>query len=480
MASASSNRYQSRLFSFIHKQSRFLTNRLNRVLKTVTSWIAPIVFYPSLPQKIKQNVRSLPKSDSAPPTVDTPIEKVLLLIEALPPEEPVTANPVRNFLGFLSNKFFPKVSSKLSTNTNSYQILQSRDNNSSSSLVQRPQFRGIASLISNRLLVLVTPHNEVLDVLTSQQQQVLQERIIGEVANYWRWQRLLQSQHDKLPGQIWLLAPTKVFGSIVNWGRKDKQKLKISFFSDKALASLDRTIAKFETNNLASVASITKAFQIQGLIWAAIDYFFGDCAPRSAGGDRTGKLIQPTQTTTDNELADPWLTMSDLFGSEVVTEESLILENPTNSTVSYLPEDKNLTQSQKINKYSLHNLLNRWRLLTQKVGRKSSASLLVKSTQAATNLTKIKKQASAQLNQNSNSYTKRQATIATNSPALNLSSSVAAKSSERPEQSDWIETNATTMGYVKHPLEQLLEWLDLAILWVENIFVKFWRWLQKY
>lgn len=470
MASASSNRYQSRLFSFIHKQSCFLTNRLNRVLKSVTRWIAPIVLYPSLPQEIKQNVRPLPKSNSAPPKVDTPIEKVLLLIE-VPPEESVTANPIKNFLGFLSNKFFPKVSSKLSTNTNSRQLLQSADNNSSNSLVQRPQVQGIASLISNRLLVLVTPHNEVLDVLTSQQQQVLQERIIGEVANYWRWQRLLQSKQDKLPArQTWLLAPTKVFDSIVTWGRKDRQQLKISFFPTNAIASLDRTIAKFETDNLAPVASKSKAFQIQGLIWAAIDYFFGD---------RTGKLIQPTQTTIDNELADPWLTMSDLFGSEVV-EQSLILEHPTNSTGSYLPEDKNLTQSQEINKYSLQNLLNRWRHLTQKVGSKNLTSLSVKSPQAATNLTKINQQkTSAQLNQNSNSYTKRQATIATNSPGSNLSSSVATKPPKRPEQSDWIETNATTMGYVKHPLEQLLEWLDLAILWVENIFVKFWHWLQQ-
>jgi len=35
------------------------------------------------------------------------------------------------------------------------------------------------------------------------------------------------------------------------------------------------------------------------------------------------------------------------------------------------------------------------------------------------------------------------------------------------------------MGYVKHPLEQLLEWLDLAILWVENVLVKFWHWWQQ-
>lgn len=36
---------------------------------------------------------------------------------------------------------------------------------------------------------------------------------------------------------------------------------------------------------------------------------------------------------------------------------------------------------------------------------------------------------------------------------------------------DWIETSARTIGYVKHPLEFILEWLDRAILWLERILV---------
>ena len=59
--------------------------------------------------------------------------------------------------------------------------------------------------------------------------------------------------------------------------------------------------------------------QIQGLIWAAINYFFKR--------DRAHKLPQLAIT---NDLADPWLTMSNLFGQEeVTTEQSLILESPT-------------------------------------------------------------------------------------------------------------------------------------------------------
>jgi hypothetical protein len=44
---------------------------------------------------------------------------------------------------------------------------------------------------------------------------------------------------------------------------------------------------------------------------------------------------------------------------------------------------------------------------------------------------------------------------------------------------DWIETKATPIGYVKHPLVRVLEWLDRAMLWLEDILVKFWRWLRQ-
>ncbi len=484
MASASSHRYQSRLFSFIHQQSRLLTNRLNRAFKSlqaVTSWIAPIVFYPSLPQEtVKQNVHQLPNS---PPTVDTPIQKVLLLVEAMPSPEPETKAPSRNLLGFLWNKFFPKANTKLVTTADSPRSLKVEDNNTPNCLIPtRPQVRGIASQISNRLLVLVSPQNEILDILNSQQQQVLQARIISEVTN-WRLQRLLSSKQDRLADrQSWLLAPINLFSSIVSWTQRDKQQGKLRVFSDgaiasgagqSAIASIDLTIAKFETNSLAPMASITKSFQIQGIIWAAIEYFFGDCTPRSAGRERTAKLPQPTI----NNLEDPWLEMSDLFGSEEVTKQSLILENHLTSKVAYLPEDKKLTQSsQELNKHSLRSLLNRWRQLTQK----NSAFLAVKTPQTVKSLSKNQQQKlSSQISQNYYISQELNVAVTTNSPSLK-SNSVAAKSSESLEHTpEWIETNATTMGYVKHPLEQLLEWLDLAMLWLENILIKFWHWLQQ-
>jgi hypothetical protein len=44
--------------------------------------------------------------------------------------------------------------------------------------------------------------------------------------------------------------------------------------------------------------------------------------------------------------------------------------------------------------------------------------------------------------------------------------------------STWIETEAKLVGYVKHPLEQLLEWLDRGMCWVEESIAQAWRWIR--
>jgi hypothetical protein len=44
---------------------------------------------------------------------------------------------------------------------------------------------------------------------------------------------------------------------------------------------------------------------------------------------------------------------------------------------------------------------------------------------------------------------------------------------------DWIETKVTPTGYVKHPLEQVLGWLDHTILWLEEQALKLWQWLRQ-
>ncbi|MGF1499104.1 MAG: hypothetical protein ACFB8W_20095 [Elainellaceae cyanobacterium] len=43
----------------------------------------------------------------------------------------------------------------------------------------------------------------------------------------------------------------------------------------------------------------------------------------------------------------------------------------------------------------------------------------------------------------------------------------------------WIETKATLVRYEKHPLEQLLEWIDLGMLWVEQKITTLFEWMRS-
>ena len=65
-------------------------------------------------------------------------------------------------------------------------------------------------------------------------------------------------------------------------------------------------------------------------------------------------------------------------------------------------------------------------------------------------------------------------------PFVNQPAALTTKSDPHPQQkSEWIETEATPAGYVKHPLEKLLELLDGTMFWLEDLLVKIWRWIKQ-
>ena len=45
---------------------------------------------------------------------------------------------------------------------------------------------------------------------------------------------------------------------------------------------------------------------------------------------------------------------------------------------------------------------------------------------------------------------------------------------------DWIEAPATPAGYVKHPLETLLEWFDRLLVWLEERVIAVFHWLSRF
>lgn len=483
MSSATSNRYQSRLFNFVYKRSRRLSEQLNRAVQSVTSWIMPVVTYPAqvLHARVNKSLPQLPELDKSdlPPNADTPVKNVLSLVQGQADEElahPSQPPTPTNFLAWLGGKFFPK--------TQTISIGSSA----------QPVVRGIASYISNRALVLVTPQNEILEILDSWHQQKLQARIIDEVARYWRYQRLLVGSKDvtieQLPARqslpirlfSWLQIKNLTKSSDRTFPDSYDERGELIFATQQAIAFLDRSIAQFEANHLASPAkdaAKTNTWQIQVLIWAAIDYFFGERQSKKLQHQLENNLNLPTTnkvnllSTSEDKIADPWLTLEDLFGVSKLEKQPAIVSS-SSSFQAQLPEDSTLKRSNQLsNKYSLRGLFKR-------IQPNKSFSQIAQKSHVITQLVKVERkkervQITSRSPQNSQPLNSQREA----STVFNLSNPVASQSSNINHTPDWIETEATTMGYIKHPLEQLLAWLDSAMLWVEELLVKIWQQLQK-
>jgi hypothetical protein len=84
---------------------------------------------------------------------------------------------------------------------------------------------------------------------------------------------------------------------------------------------------------------------------------------------------------------------------------------------------------------------------------------------------------------------KSRSLVTTSSPNTSVSPATAANTALTTSDStpktdlqpapDWIEAKVTTTGYVKHPLEKILEAIDHAMLWLEEFALKVWGWVKR-
>ena len=613
MSSAPTGRYQSRLFNFLNKQSQRLTDQYDRTirhLKVAAVWGAQILLYPmymmvqaglSAGRQLAQSaeagwpqikaLRNANLDSEILPTVDTPIERVLEEINSLPLLEvqnkeiaQVAASELATQIVALTQSLTP---SSISTTPEVQLTASPRDLNTTtqaSSLIQ-----GVATILETRALVLVTIENQILDVLTLQQQKKLSSKISWEIADQRRKWRLAEAsarQFKALPRLSALednpriLSPVKLFWQLMAWVQTSPVAIAANLFQEStlvsttseyprqhqrlpqqtalnsqeiapqlmpqsALAFLDRTVAELESHQLvpgtevviALSERITRSLQqnsqkllqklqttfikpnqaatdisdpptsgIQSLIYAAVDYFFGKRSTKLPG---TNFLDQPTipnkhqnHLPSAKELsslefsqaeADPWLTWDDLYETPTPNQVQTTASTTRIRTSSrQLPQAFNSKIPVRPGNSILDNI-KRYLGFQQPSGKLSapihreetketitSAPLVV---QPPTKL-RTRPQTSDRLSQPIKSApntvkprTKKALPAKTANSALTNPTSPTARA-DLDAAPDWIETPATPSGYVKHPLEQLLEWLDSAMLWIEELVMKIWRSLR--
>ncbi|MBX9255219.1 hypothetical protein H1Q63_14935 [Desmonostoc muscorum CCALA 125] len=544
MSSGSSGRYQSRLFNFVHQQSRRLTQQWEytfRHLQVATKWGVELLLYPvylllqpsesdakTLHTKEPQSRLNLPSNDTdfqpeIDLSVDTPIENVLETVYYLSSQEAIATpektsqpfNPL-GFLGFFWQKSIPQ------NFTNNINIIHSStitDNSAASIESSQPEntlkrhlavVRGIATNLLNRNLVLVTAENEILDILTPQQQAKLEDRIISEIANYWQYWRLAEAKKEKelLPKIDSLLA--KLTG-------KDTAKISILaqgisnnlVDSSKLFTFLDVAIAKVESNALIPVQQRsqeivqtaqtqlhiflygkeqltakgeiavnpdnleTHTLNFQALIEAALNYFFGvgtrKTLESTTADEQSGRVLfhRPKKALSESRklqnqdlIDDPWLGWGDLFGdTETLADKPITLsENTTPALASSLSAGlswpKNLSLQQPKVKSDLVQI-------------KKTTRHLASIPKTSAKVTSVKQTEGIISQYNSENHKGE------------IFQQQFYQSTEVEAQPDWIETKVTATGYEKHPLEKVLEWLDFVMLWLEDMFVKIFQSLQR-
>lgn len=430
MSPGYSGRYQSRLLNFVHQQTRRLTEKWDHTFRNIqvaTKWGAELLLYPiyrllhpdaSPPQILAGKAEpQLKLSPSTSPDVDTPIQEVLAAVKTLS-SQPEPA-PLSKLWGFVRSKL----------------LLSSPTQAQPSANIQRhlPVMRGIATNLVNRNLVLVTANNEILDVLTPEQQAKLTARIMAEVGNYGQLpnnqpeNKLIGKISDTL-AQITGIIPVKLPSLPASTAADLPQK------AEKIIDFIDVSLAQWETNTLlpmqqrsqeimrgvqTQVSSLiygqkpvsgkgditvnpdiveTPKFNVSALIAAAIDYFFGVSKNQKINQENQNpKIPNRYRTLTFNDnlqyydvSTDPWLDFNDLFGNS---------GDVNNNLVAY----------------------DNWGEIPVKV------------------------------------------------PSRGLQTSPSVQTDNFDVEADFIDVEATFIGYDKHFLEYLLDWIDNLFLWVEEL-----------
>lgn len=499
---SSSGRFQSHLFNFVSRQIHNIadqTKKAVRHLKVATIWGTQILLYPIyvvvqstrlIGQQINQAVRRsrlqlskvIPQLSPAPAseslTVDTPIQQVLTAIQ----------------------------DSWLLTSADS-KDLESVQSLTQMSASYPTTIQGIASLIPTRTLVLVTIDNQVIDILTSEQQDDLKQRIIWEMANYWRyWRRHYIAQTHPtlllpLEDRDTLLPPVRVFRQIIAWVQSGPIAIAANLFQESALVAqpteldwftTDLTLSAFNPmglipRQLPTAADLSGLIQqlpslgeMESLIRAAMRYFFGN---------RSRKQLM-MGVGCDPAVAESWLTSEELFGNPATLQASTAQSHLRGKSATVriektfkplahlsahpdpLPGNRKLRALPSHPTVTIVHSLRNWlkRSLPQQKSHARSQSPIVHQTPNHSRLTQ-----STQPKLTTQSEPSQNLVEVTLDHAL-------AESSQNSVQStplDYIETKASAIGYVKSPLTRFLEWLDTGIVWLERKLAAFWNFLTR-
>jgi hypothetical protein len=486
-----SGNYQSRVFTFINKRtSRFKDTCAQgfRQIKIAVVWSGQALLYPfhllAQTTKIFQPQITPPAQNPVlPPVSDINIEQALeLVVDAGYPiviaergclttadsqgesrQQPV-ATSTRSIV-------VSEDSSNLGyydPDTDDWEVASYSPRRSQPVVTKKPIIQGLSSLLIDRQLVLITTENEVLDILTSSQQQEIRRRIGMDLAIDWyQWstgeilahhapaqladlqQLSLADGHDRPLAiasgedrsstfidrfQDWfqslIAKPAESLAEPLCAGRRFANGTRIVQSSDITPKKLDRIASK----SPRQIAPSSYNFTPQP---PSIERFLD--LPQLPPINEPESLIVPTSSIQQTliEFQPQWLKRWWSYYREYLSIPTTEFNEFEQSQLIHQPAEFQLT---KIEEYS-YNII-------KQIDRDNRLAIDTAGT-------------------NNISYSQSKS----NESSGNLGRRIFQNVEHNP---DWIETEAEQVGYSQSPIAKLLEWIDRLLFQVENWVIKTW------
>ncbi|QZZ20886.1 hypothetical protein J5X98_27430 [Leptothermofonsia sichuanensis E412] len=286
--------------------------------------------------------------------------------------------------------------------------------------------RGIASLVETKTLVLITNQNQVLDVLTIEQQIQLRQRIAWETAHYGRYLRLRQATRQALRSRLasenpHLLLPVRLFRRLMGWVQTSPLAIAANLFQESSLPALTGT---------QPFASLPARFQVPALSLPVLPSY--NPLVRVLKAVSSGEMFASARTP-----AFPFSPFSALSVSDAAQR----IRNLLTSAIQALRvphSDLSLPDSD--------------RLTAQSFAPGSELELLQSAFPTSISLP-------------------------VQSGILSPVNSPSSPSSLESGLPDYLETDVISMDYVLSPLELVLRWVDRFLLWLEKGISILWNWV---
>ncbi|MFW6315841.1 MAG: hypothetical protein ACOC1Z_01935 [Cyanobacteriota bacterium] len=334
--------------------------------------------------------------------------------------------------------------------------------------------RGIASDMTTGKLVLATTNNQTIDILSDQQHQQLKKRIkviiecYEELQQPWWWRVVNSPKKQRLNPIQWL-------SQFLLWIQTSPLAKRLNLFQESQLKfpagadtisqipppnqldNLDRTLARWEKTKLSPVIKKIRNWKanlgkqdnnaILSLIRSAVDYFYGVTSQKRLTGEGESyspKMLQPVYKFAQRR-----------FNKSGLRRDPYSIARLIEAAFDYFRGKENQGLSDAEGEISLpENWLTKGDLFGEgETGKQLSPVISDEDFSAA-----IAQQLSTTLSKN-HDQTQQQETAS--------------------ENSHYLQTEAIPVGYEKHILARILEWLDRALAWLEKWVIKLWQKLRK-